>query len=1120
MAALAGTSRLTGSAPDSALGAGLESGPEGAARPGAGVRLARGARAAEALLLAALARDARAVARDPTRLARPFRVVVPSESLRLHVSARLVASAARSLAGVRVQTLPSLAREVLARAGEPAEPAQTLFPVLVRQASRREPVLRTALEAFHDGYGAVVGGVADLLDAGFEPCHAEALDDCLCALAPGPDRERARALARVAGAVHEALARWGQRRPTDLLRRARERLEREPERALPARGLWIHGFADATGVVTDLLCTLLRCRGATLVLDQPPDPADPTRPDPGVRFTRRFAERLVAVAAFTGEAAEPSVLEPSSQEPAIELAEAPGACAEVRGVAEDVRALLDAGLAPERISVVARDLRPYRAALRTHFERLGIPFSGVREAGPEAPAARRVRALEALLESGERTPCERWLDAACGLQVPGDVRRREELELRLALHALGAGRLDDVARLEPDALVEEGGYPLPVRTLSAREDDAGGSVPVAPRRRLPRERLEAAVRAARGLVARLERWPDEASFAVHREHLLALLQGALHWQAEGAEEAAFAALAALASEVPAGFPLGRGDFALLVRRALEAVGATPLGGAGGGVQVLSVTEARARTHAHLFLLGLGRDVFPRPIREDPLLPDALRRALARAVLPDLPVKERGHDEERFLFAQLLSSAPDVHVSWQITADDGKPRARSVLADELLSARPGHPVRRRPALLAPEPGPARERPAYEALLLAGLRGGHAAHAALLPAALAESAGRVEAEPELGALALARARVLAELDPGFALAREPGPYFGFVGEARAQADPRRRDPFVTTLERVALCPWQAFVQRVLRVAPPPDALDSLPALEARHVGSLVHRVLERVVRSALGPGPATLAEALRRSPVPVPWPDAASLDALLDEEARALAREEGIALHGFAPALVARARPRLDLARALDWSGEPPAVLGAELVGECTLEDVSGRTRRIGFRADRVDACGGRLRLTDYKTGRAFSEAAGADTRRKHWVRDARAGRWLQAIAYAFAAADRPSEGRLLFCDPEQDVAHAQARVDASDAELGAAFRNAARRVLDAWDRGAFFPRLAGAGDDAEPPACERCEVSEACLRGDSGARRRLLEWIEAEGADGSQAEHAARALWHGAQEEES
>ena len=70
------------------------------------------------------------------------------------------------------------------------------------------------------------------------------------------------------------------------------------------------------------------------------------------------------------------------------------------------------------------------------------------------------------------------------------------------------------------------------------------------------------------------------------------------------------------------------QIAHLLARNLTSAGALPLGGAGGGVQVLSVMEARARTFDHLFVLGMNRDVFPRSIREDPLLGDSLRRSLA------------------------------------------------------------------------------------------------------------------------------------------------------------------------------------------------------------------------------------------------------------------------------------------------------------------------------------------------------------------------------------------------------------------------------------------------------------------------------------------------------------
>ena len=61
---------------------------------------------------------------------------------------------------------------------------------------------------------------------------------------------------------------------------------------LPNRGVWIHGFADATGVASDLLEALVARLGARVWVDQPPDPARPGRIDLGAAFTERLLRRL------------------------------------------------------------------------------------------------------------------------------------------------------------------------------------------------------------------------------------------------------------------------------------------------------------------------------------------------------------------------------------------------------------------------------------------------------------------------------------------------------------------------------------------------------------------------------------------------------------------------------------------------------------------------------------------------------------------------------------------------------------------------------------------------------------------------------------------------------------
>ena len=45
------------------------------------------------------------------------------------------------------------------------------------------------------------------------------------------------------------------------------RRDRDPLRALPSRALWIYGFADATGTLSDFLEALVRRCDARVVLD-------------------------------------------------------------------------------------------------------------------------------------------------------------------------------------------------------------------------------------------------------------------------------------------------------------------------------------------------------------------------------------------------------------------------------------------------------------------------------------------------------------------------------------------------------------------------------------------------------------------------------------------------------------------------------------------------------------------------------------------------------------------------------------------------------------------------------------------------------------------------------------
>jgi hypothetical protein len=169
-----------------------------------------------------------------------------------------------------------------------------------------------------------------------------------------------------------------------------------------------------------------------------------------------------------------------------------------------------------------------------------------------------------------------------------------------------------------------------------------------------------------------------------------------------------------------------------------------------------------------------------------------------------------------------------------------------------------------------------------------------------------------------------------------------------------------------------------------------------------------------------------------------------------------------------------------------------VLGSEVHGELEVRDARGRQRRVRFRADRSDAG---LRLTDYKGGKDPSDGQKTEaSRRKKLLEGVAAGTWLQAAAYAFADPG-VALGRYFFAKPELPEDAAELSVAHDDPEVREAFAGSVAALLGAFDLGSFVPRLVTPDGVREPQTCEWCAVSQACVRGDSAARRRLLRFVE-------------------------
>lgn len=1089
------------------------------------VLVAASARAAEQTLLGLLDALLPAEGLDVAALARPVRVVVPSRSLRQHLVQRIARHRGRAMVGLIVQTLPSLSAQVLAGAPRSSSQAEPLLEVLVRRRAAEQPALAQALGGLEDGLSAVARPVADLLAAGFVAGRdAVALAQRIAALAEpaATEDERLRALAIVhtAARVQQDLAELDLALHADGHRLAAERLRAAGAAVLPARRVLIYGLVDPSGAELALVEALVAHAPSTVVLSAPPAPAAAMGGQGVADLSGPVGDlvdrlRAICPVQVDAEAARP---------PLLRLWAGPGRLAQARHAARRARLLVDQGVPAEAVAIVARDLAEWGPWLRPELERLGLPWSGVGGRAPAGPALRRLRALVELLHRRGDAPMDRWLDAL--VRVPGGGSAPVE-DLRTALRSLGKARLRDVAALDLQALPwRDDALPLPVRTRVVQapggdaatpegQDDAEEQAGALARRRLPRGVLQAAVLAVRSLLGGLE-GEDPRPLRAWAELLRDIARQGLGWgDPEAAWRALVAALDGLLDRVGQDVLLHRDEARLVVAPALEGAATGPIGGQGAGVLLLSAVEARGRTFAHLLVLGLSRGELPRASRGDPLLSESLRLAL-RELLPDLASPVARQAVERDLLSHLVLAAPQVELCWPTTDDDGRVVPASPLVERLRLACPEVPVEILPAPgsrqdplpeLAGLPRPATEHALYRAL--------HADDDDDAVACVAWALGGDAAAREV---AWARAAIRRELDaPPRRLGA--GPYLGFVGPVRGAADPRAGALYATTLEAVARCGWQAFLERVLRLEAAPDAEGALPGVDARLVGTVVHRVLETLTRQALDQAgasepPADIQQLARAPDAPLRWPDAPALRALIERVAQEVAVEEGLALPGLWRVLARASEPDLEVAR-LAEAEDPPRVLAAEQEARVLLDTPLG-PRAVAFRADRVDRWQGSLRLTDFKTGRPISTVKRPDLRRRDLLAALASGSRLQAALYARALGSS-SHGRYLFVradpglPPESPARAFQVPPEEGDRpDFDRVLDHAAGTVIAAWLEGGLSPRLVGP-DQKEPDACGRCAVKQACLQGDSTARLRQHAWAM-QGPVGPGAEARAHALW--------
>jgi hypothetical protein len=879
---------------------------------------------------------------------------------------------------------------------------------------------------------AVGASVRDLLHAQWSHTQLEA---CLEALDAATLRDSERAHARLVLLVADQVQRLAEESgiclPGEEFQRAAAVLRRaRPSLPLDARWIHILGFADATGSATELLQALLELPVTTLYQDRLASTLTPCE----------FGANWLASLAPAGNSAEL----PLRRDPLAVVSLLRGRCtgAELRAVAGAVENALAQGIAPQRIAIVARDLESFAPRLRRQLRALGIPCSGLAVPGSPDGRDRAARALRDVALQGDALSLERWRMAQPRVFTEHGMRRASLV--LAACHLLGANTLGQLAQLDLNPHMEGlRGVTLPVPAVLDEESRTQHKTIVT------REEIEALQGHVRPMLAQWQALcsreePADTHGPACRDWLLQ------HFQIDSQ------ALEELVEECSADSPAqwrwrGLEWLDWLLAQWVERC-RTPLAGEGAGVALLNVMEARGRTFDALFVIGLQAMSFPSRVVEDLLLSDAARRAL-QPLLESLPLKGTIASEDRYYFESLLRAAPSVTLSWSLGDDAGAELQPSPFVEAWL--RNGQ-LEAPPLCELPQnwAGRVDALPEERALAMA-LSERTRPHAEVLAIVL---------EPEL---ARAHAAVLNELEHDPNRRAAPGAFLGRVG----QAWPADRPISVSALENTSTCPWQAFLRRALKLGQIEDPLAFVPELSPQIVGIAVHRVLEKLAR----PG------------VRATWPSPQEVRRETEAAALHVIREEQLAPLGLKHWLVEKMQPYLEAA-SNHYRDCTRDVVGSELKGELAIP---GRKRRVSFRADRVERDEQGELWIDFKTGKPLTDTK--DDHEKKQRKALRAGTHLQAAVYAAA---QDARGRYHYLAPRTPE-HARVFEYSADAATRATLE-ATLDCLDAvWVEGGFVPRLAQSGKDRnkdEPAACRHCEVKLACLRGDSGAKRRLETWL--------------------------
>ena len=617
---------------------------------------------------------------------------------------------------------------------------------------------------------------------------------------------------------------------------------------------------------------------------------------------------------------------PTGETPSTWVVSAPDAAGEVREAMRVIAAEVELGRPLHRIGVVYRQREPYARLLDEELASAGIPMHGpsVRSLAQSVTGRTLLGALTLADDDFGRASVIRWMSAA-PLRANGE-RLRSARWARVALRAgVVRGREQWTDRLGERA-TELDDAPLLAEYVAWLIAECGVD---------ERESWAAWADWARDFLSRVlgspaarRRWPEaelSAFDAVERvveglRSLVDIERGPITRHAAASHLAAMLAM-------PAG---RRGSF-------------------GNGVLCGPLRHVVGVDLDVVIVLGMAEGDFPPTGVESAVLSRSERDAVGSPFAP----QARARDERRTYLAAISSA----HHRWLLT-----PRAAAGQVAHPAPWLTDVPDDRWAAIESFDAEVARPSGPPASLHERDLR-----ELRIVPAAALARHPIVAANPELAR--------------GFdaVAARSSDSFTEWEGNVGEHAELAIADALLsaTSLQTWAGCPARYFFKQVLHVREQDDVKD-VDELEARHRGSLVHEILEKLGREHLD---RYLAGADQMQ-LPL---DELSWTATAREVVEQVTRDvlDDFERRGSAPYEilwdVEKKRILRDVLRTLDADAADVELMAVEhgFGGDekpFTIDLPSGQTLRFRGMIDRVDRLHDRLRVIDYKTGTTESEAS--------------------------------------------------------------------------------------------------------------------------------------------------